>query len=321
MACFHPIEGFRSAEGGLTMSRAKSPTKTPVCVPCGQCLGCRVDKREQWKLRMMHEASLHDENCFVTFTYSPEHLVRPWLNAAGEWRGSVSAADVSGAIKRLRRRIEPQRLRFHFKTEYSPGVLQPHGHGAFFGWRPSDLVPCDRSAAGFTVYSSAFLDEVWGKGLVGVGDLTAESCGYIANHNVDKLDGQKAKDAYSRFDYSTGEIFEVEPETCRMSTHPGIGRGWIDQFERDCFPSNFIIVDGRKKPVPRYYKQRLKDRFSLPQADVDRLVPVDDAKVMSRKSRARARTPEFIANSTPERLAVREECLLLATSRLKRDSF
>jgi hypothetical protein len=269
----------------------------------------------------MHEASLAEDNCFLTPTYAPEHLHRPFLDGSGVWRGSVCMDHFSAFMKRLRDRIKPARVRFHCKSEYSPGLLQPHFHAALFGWLPDDLVPVDKSAAGHVVYRSAFLDEVWGKGLVGVGALTHQSAGYIANHNVDKLDGRRADDAYSRFDFSTGELLEVEPETVRMSTHPGVGRGWVDRFEGDCFPSGFIVAEGFKSPVPRYYKGRLKDRFKLRGSDPDRLAPVDDARLMARKSRARASSPQVVENSTPERLAVREEVLFERVKLLKRNSF
>ena len=29
----------------------------PVLVPCGQCIGCRLEKSRQWAIRCVHEAT------------------------------------------------------------------------------------------------------------------------------------------------------------------------------------------------------------------------------------------------------------------------
>lgn len=318
MPCFHPLKGYRSGDGGFTSSKAKSPTKVAMELPCGRCLGCRIDRRSECALRQMHEASLHSENCFLTLTYAPEHLHKPYMAGDGQLRGSVCMEHFASFAKRLRRRIEPQKLRFYCKTEYSPGLLQPHAHASIFGFRPNDLELWDKSAAGFVVYRSPLLDECWRHGFVGVGDLTKESAGYVANHNCDKLDFQRPSDAYSRFDFATGEIVQVEPESVRMSTHPGIGRDWIERFECDAFPSGFLVDDGSKRPVPRYYKKRLKERHQLAGSVEEGIELSDDAAIMRRKGYARRWSEPLIANSTPDRLATREAVLFEKVKRLKR---
>ena len=45
---------------------------TPI--PCGQCIGCRIDYSRMWADRCILEAKEHDNNAFVTLTYDPEHL-------------------------------------------------------------------------------------------------------------------------------------------------------------------------------------------------------------------------------------------------------
>lgn len=313
MQCFSPLSGFRAAGGGFTTSAKNSPTRVPMSVPCGQCIGCRVNKREQWKLRMLHEASLHDANCFWTVTYAPEN-VPP--------HGSLRMDDVSSFIKRLRSRVAPVRFRFHAKSEYGPTTFRPHYHGLFFGFDFPDREVLRRTDAGELTYYSKLLTETWGLGHCECSDLTPRSCGYVANHNVDKLNGRLADEAYQRLDPETGEVVFLERESQRCSLRPGIGSGWIDRFECDAFPSGFLVSEGHKVSVPRAYKKRLKDRFELAGSDnaPNRLVPVDDALLMSRKSRARARTAQAIENSTPERLAVREELQHIKLKRLRRDA-
>lgn len=314
MPCFSPLKGFRSASGGWTSNVRQSPTKTPMVVPCGQCIGCRISRREQWVTRMMHEASLHEANCFFTLTYEDDKLP-PW--------GSLRMRHVSEMFKRLRTRISPVKIRFQSMGEYGPRTQRPHYHGLMFGYDFPDREMFGRSAAGELRFVSPLLSDVWGHGFAECSDLTVRSVRYCAKHNVDKLNGPLVDDAfYSPVDPVTGEVGSRERERSIYSNRPGIGSGWLDKFESDCFPSGFIVEDGRKVTVPRYYKKRLKDRFELSGSSNDpkRLVPVDDYSVMARKSKERLKSSQVIENSTPERLAVREEVKLLSLNRLKRDA-
>lgn len=80
MPCYSPLVGYRSKE--LTAKNKRkivfnvkyAMDDSEVTIPCGQCIGCRFEKSRQWALRCVHEASLHEENCFITLTYNPEHL-------------------------------------------------------------------------------------------------------------------------------------------------------------------------------------------------------------------------------------------------------
>lgn len=87
-----------------------------------------------------------------------------------------------------------------------------------------------------------------------------------------------------------------------MSRRPGIGSEWYDRYSCDAFPSDFLVVDGSKRPVPRYYTNKLEE----------------EAK-KAIKDKRKARAEENSANSTPERLAVREEVLNLKVKRLERE--
>lgn len=269
-------------------------------------------KRDGWRMRFVNEGKLHENNCFWTLTYAPQF--RPA-------HGSVRMADASAFVKRLRRRVEPVRFRFAAKTEYGPnGEHAPHVHGLFFGFDFEDRVLFRTTDAGEPSYFSELLSDTWGKGHCECSDLTPRSCGYVANHNVDKLVASFPDEFYSWVDPETGELCERERESSRYSLRPAIGKGWIDRFEGDCFPSGYLIEDGFKTPVPRYYAKRLKDRYSLPGSRAGGLAPVDDARVMSRKARKRGFDPKVQADNTPERLAVREECLHLKVKRLRRDA-
>ena len=43
-------------------------------VPCGKCIGCRIAKRKEWSLRMLHELTYHPQSSFITLTYDDYNL-------------------------------------------------------------------------------------------------------------------------------------------------------------------------------------------------------------------------------------------------------
>ena len=78
---------------------------TTMYVPCGKCYNCAVNYSNAWALRIMHEASLHRDNCVVTLTYA-------------ETDGHLHYRDVQLFLKRLRKAIQPIRIRFFCCGEY-----------------------------------------------------------------------------------------------------------------------------------------------------------------------------------------------------------
>ena len=41
--CYYPLKGYRKLDGGITFTRASSHTGDVLRVPCGQCVGCRLE--------------------------------------------------------------------------------------------------------------------------------------------------------------------------------------------------------------------------------------------------------------------------------------
>ena len=81
MSCYHPIAGFRTPHGVVFSELRRHDILGSIEIACGQCIGCRMRRASDWALRVMHEASLWDENCFVTLTYGRDKL--PPLGSLG----------------------------------------------------------------------------------------------------------------------------------------------------------------------------------------------------------------------------------------------
>lgn len=298
MPCYHPVKGWKTSTGGLTFNRGRSPGVV-LTVPCGQCIGCRLERSRQWAVRMMHEASQHERNSFVTLTYSPENLP-PY--------GSLRKADFQKFMKRLRKRFAPQRVRFFHAGEYGEGLGRPHYHACLFGLGFPDAEP-STVRGGHPVWRSAILSDLWGLGLAEGGSVTFESAAYVARYVCKKVTGRGAADHYAAVDPESGEVVEVEPEYATMSRRPGIGAGWFERFGSEVYPADEVVMRGALMKPPRYYDLTL-----------EKVNPDLHAEVV--RSRRLESDPW---NQTEPRLAVREAVAqsrmsIFATRSLEKES-
>lgn len=132
MPCYHPLTGYRSKSGRdpksgkwpLTFDLSNAYIDMPVTVPCGQCIGCRLDKSRDWAVRCLHEASLYQDNCFITLTYDDAHL---------DPLGSLNKDDFVKFMKRLRFQYGPK-IRFFHCGEYGTLLNRPHHHACIFNF-------------------------------------------------------------------------------------------------------------------------------------------------------------------------------------------
>lgn len=249
MACFSPLRGYVARGGGFTFRKADS-NGNKMTVPCGGCLGCRHDRSKMWASRIVHEASLHDENCFITLTYRPEDRPFP---------PSVRKEDFQKFMKRLRKNVfSDRKIKYFHCGEYGengPGH-HPHYHACIFNADFPDRVPYSERE-GIITYTSRILEKEWQKGFVTVGDVTYETAAYTARYCFKKITGTRAHDHYLFCD-TDGVAYDLEPEYITMSN--GIGKEWYEKFKSDVFPSDEIPVPGKGvfKKAPRYYENLLE---------------------------------------------------------------
>ncbi len=282
MPCFSPLKGFRAVGGGIVFARSKS-MGLPMTVPCGRCIGCRLERSRQWAVRCMHEASLYDDNCFITLTYANEFLPPG---------GSLRKRDFQLFMKRLRRRFDDGKIRFYHCGEYGDVSFRPHYHALLFGFDFADkLVWTDRS--GHAVFRSACLEELWPYGHSEIGSVTFESAAYVARYITKKVTGDGAFEHYRVVVEDTGEIVDRTPEYSTMSLRPGIGHEWYVKFKGDVYPSDEVVVRGTACKPPKYY---------------DSLLYKEDSDVADLVKRRRL-FKRSLADETPDRLAVREVCV------------
>jgi len=295
MPFYSPVRGFRGTNGGISWSPSSAYVDVQVEVPCGQCVGCRLERARQWSIRMMHEAALHDENAFVTLTYDDYFLPRD---------GSLVKKHFQDFVKRLRRRFKDRRISYFHCGEYGEQNGRPHYHAVLFNVGFPDRVKWSVNGRGDDIFTSPTLASLWPLGLATIGEVTRESAGYVARYCLKKVTGQLAEDHYRRVHPDTGEIYYLQPEYATMSLRPAIGQRWYEEYGKEVRQHDSVVMRGRGMYPPRFY-DKLHEELDK---DAHELVKNE------RQARARARK----ADSTPERLAIREKVKKAQVSSLRR---
>lgn len=203
-------------------------------VPCGKCIGCRLDYASEWSKRLMLEKSLYPDNqChFVTLTYDEDHYGSP----------SLSKYDLQCFMKRLREFYRPrgfERIRFFACGEYGSKSMRKHFHLILYGLEIPDLKQIPSNP---TLKSSKDIERIWSNGLISIGDVTLQSCGYVAQYILKKRKGKDSSELYDKIG--------LVPEFVVMSRRPGIG---ADAFRLDWYNYHELFVDGHRFKPGKFY--------------------------------------------------------------------
>lgn len=332
MPCYFPITGYRSKyinENGkrpIVFDIKNGFSDMKVQIPCGQCLGCRLEYSRQWAIRCVLESKMFETNSFLTLTYRTEDLPEDW---------SVSKRELQLFLKRLRKKLG-RRVRYFACGEYGetcfhcgkhitehkdadhdycPVIGRPHYHLIIFGYDFPDKVLWSVKN-GNNLYRSAELESVWQKGMAIIGNVTFDSCAYVARYILKKQKGKDAPKYYERLVNETGEILKLEKEFCIMSTGSGkksdkgtpffggIGLSWYEKFKCDT-DKDFITIRGVKVPIPKYFDTLLERR--------------NKDELERKKGRRRAKAKKNLSDNTSERLRVKQHVKEAQIGFLNRD--
>ena len=240
-----------------------------IPIPCGNCLGCRMDYARDWSARLMHELQMHDyKDCwFLTLTYDDDALMETFydpsvdrlrigadiLGEACFWT-NLDARDMTLFWKRLRKDFPDRKLVYYYAGEYGEKRQRCHFHAIVYDLPldPKELHPNGVSELGHVTYRSDYLERKWQHGNVIVGRVTTESCAYVARYTL-----KKAKEMWQN-DFTN----RVRPFV-RMSRNPGIGKTYLEAHPEIFDVSRFPIPTQKDKPFmcahPRYYLKYLKE--------------------------------------------------------------
>ena len=116
--CLNPLRAELPLEGG----RPVLDTEGTLLLPCGKCTMCISKRAVEWATRARHEISCHDDNCFITLTYSEENLESEKINKE----------HFQKFMKRLRK-YTGKKIRYMVSYEYGTKLNRPHMHAILFG--------------------------------------------------------------------------------------------------------------------------------------------------------------------------------------------
>lgn len=201
-------------------------SKQDMVVPCGKCAFCAATRRSDWATRIEYESRLHLVKKFITLTYANPHLTWEYGNP------QLVKSDLQKWFKRVRK--AGFKFRYYAVGEYGSRTYRPHYHVLLFGDVPDDVI-----------------GEAWSFGQVHIGTVTQASImyclGYITNKNWTHLHNRV-------------------PPFSLMSRKPGLGHNYLSKDMVEWHRSgrkNYVLVDGAKRHLPRYYKTKIFSKIDL----------------------------------------------------------
>lgn len=278
MNCQKPLEAWRTRDGDIRFAPHSLAFQDgeKLLIPCGQCKACRINKSKVWAVRCCLEAQYHGSSLFLTLTYDDDHL--PVYSYSTEevvtdiLTGECEIVDESLHVshplqfddlqlflKRLRKALAKMnypKIRFFGCGEYGSLRNRPHYHLLVFGmFMPRDAVLHSRNFRGDGIYKSAWLQDIWGKGFVSIGEANYQTAAYIARYCTKKLTGH-LKSWYDEHG--------LVPEASRMSNRPGIARSYYDEKSDEIYECDEVTILGKDKKQlkvlpPKYFDDLYAD--------------------------------------------------------------
>lgn len=212
--------------------------KQDMVVPCGNCAFCAATRRSDWALRLHYEGKKHLGSKFVTLTYANNMMT--WEHGHPQ----LVKSDLQNFFKRLRKL--GFKFRYYAVGEYGSQTFRPHYHVILFGDIPEVAIRkawarCKRSTGSY-----------YAIGHVHIGQVTSASVmyalGYIVNGKSWKMSNKR-----------------VAP-FCLMSRRPGLGANYLTKQMIAWHKSdrkNYAILDGERRHLPRYYKEKIFSKIDL----------------------------------------------------------
>lgn len=218
--------------------------------PCGRCVHCRINKREEWTTRMRHEQSYWSKSAFITLTYDDEHLPKD---------GGLDPHALTNFFKRLRINLDRTYgyhvpIKYFSCGEYGPKTFRPHYHAVVFGvdWTNPIDIKCISDSWPFCAPHMWKPRKHHGHISGAIAKVCEQTIKYVAGYVFKKaLDNDTDK-----FIKQMEEEYGIILQRTFQRQSQGIGK-------RYCLDNaGFIIRNGyvkcgRRAPIPRYYRKCL----------------------------------------------------------------
>lgn len=195
----------------------------PMLVPCGKCLACLSNKRNDWSFRLEQEYKYSKGAHFVTLTYDQKHYPSD---------GCLDKRHVQLYLKRLRKRDGTNSIRYYAVGEYGSKSGRAHYHILLFNADEKNirLAWCDSKGAPI--------------GIVHVGTVTSASVAYVTKYIIQKpehLEGRTKPFSLMSRKYGIGGKYLTDEMV-----------NWHREGDK-----NYCIREGQKIRLPRFYREKV----------------------------------------------------------------
>lgn len=241
MRCINPLKASLDINGDITHSSKRAmPGLQAFEFECRKCLPCRLNIAREKAIRCIHESRMHENNIFLTLTYSEPNLLSDRL----------IYEDFQLFMKKLRHTTS-EKITYMVTGEYGDKNKRPHWHAIIFNYMPPDATYHYTTDLGHRILKSALIDDLWAKNDPNIkpneiGSVTMDSAGYVARYAAKKLTHGKDQD------HNYHPIHKT-------SSARAIGRSWIEKYWKHTFANGFVTLpNGQISKIPRYYTDWLK---------------------------------------------------------------
>lgn len=198
-----------------------------ISVPCSSCPKCLQKRVSGWAFRLLQELKVSDSAHFLTLTYDSKHVP---ISPKGAL--SLDKKDLQLFFKRLRKAHpkDHRTIKYYACGEYGGRTYRPHYHIIMFNAKLELIQPA------------------WDKGHIYYGSVTPSSVGYTLKYMCKpKGNWDKKAREFSLMSKGLGASYLTQPMLKWHKDKP-TGRLYIP------------LEDGKKAPMPRYYKQKIYER-------------------------------------------------------------
>lgn len=208
-------------------------------MPCGRCPSCMRNRQNEWVFRLNEELRISPFAYFFTLTYRDDSLpiMVCDLNLKIEIP-TLCKRDIQLFMKRLRKNTECP-MKYHIVGEYGPSTLRPHYHGLLFSQyalRQEDIMKAwPYQDVKFKIFEPCFSRSA-------IGYVTKYICAvpFLPEHlkNLPR-------------EYRPFTMCSKGLGLSYLEVNPSLVDKKVAQIE------DFVVLDGKKIAMPRYYRDKL----------------------------------------------------------------
>lgn len=197
---------------------------------------------------MLHELMYHEKSCFITLTYSNEHIPVSHchydknIDLYFHPRQTLRKKDFQLFMKRLRKSLPGKKIKYFACGEYGPETDRPHYHAIIFGLGLKDQ---DKQ---YIMNAWPFCD--WNNQTIkrySFGSAEEDSINYVAQYIDKKFSGP----------LEIEEFYLKNREPVFRLLSLGLGKEFVQDNAEILKENKKITIGGEPRSIPRYYLKQL----------------------------------------------------------------